>query len=205
MIAFLIVLCAILLLVCAYCLAHFANKRRNRAAAVEGFLLNQREAPVRALRYGFFRSSHNGCGWIAAYNACRILGDPVSPAEIISDFERYGAILFGLFGTLPAALTHFFRKRGYRAESTTDREQFDALAKASDVCVLWYWHSKGAHFICLRLCGQGFLGYNVFSDRKEPFLLGPSVLEFLKARNYHAPRLIAVKKEASDHDERTTA
>ena len=194
MIAFLIVLCAIALLIGAYCLAHFANKRRNRAAKIDDFLVSQREAPARALRYGFFRSGYNGCGWIAAYNACRILGEDVPPAEIISDFERYGAILFGLFGTSPAAMTHFFRKRGYQAVSTGKRERFDALAKASDVSVLWYWHRKGAHFIALRPGEDGFLGYNVFANVKKPYLLGPSVNGFLNARKYHAPRLIAVKR-----------
>ena len=194
MIALLIVFGVIALLVGAYCVTHFVNKRRNRAAKVDGLLLNQKEENAKQFRYGFFRSSHNGCGWIATYNACRILGKDVPPAEIISDFERYGAILFGAFGTIPAAVTHFFRKRGFETVSTGRRERFDALAKASDVCVLWYWHKKGAHFISLSAGEDGYLGYNVFTDVKKPYLLGPSVDGFLKARNYHAARLIAVKK-----------
>lgn len=205
MIAVLSVFGVIVLLAAAYCIAHFVNKRRNRAVKVDGLLLNQLEENAKQFRYGFFRSSHNGCGWIATYNACRILGEDVPPAEIISDFERYGAILFGAFGTIPAALTHFFRKRGFEAISTGKRERFDALAKAADVCVLWYWHSKGAHFISLSPSEDGYLGYNVFTDVKKPYLLGPSVEGFLKARKYHAPRLIAVKKEAFDHDEKPTA
>lgn len=205
MIAFLIVLCAIVLLVLAYGAVHLVNRRRNRAAPVDDFLYNQREAPARALRYGFFRSGYNGCGWIAAYNACRILGEPVTPAEIISDFERYGAILFGLFGTLPAALTHFFRKRGCRVVSTGKRERFDALAAEADVCILWFWHRRGAHFIALQPTEQGYLGYNVYHNAKRPVLLGASVQAYLENRNYHAPRLIAVKKEASNDDERATA
>lgn len=205
MTAILIVLCVFASLGVAYCAAHFVNRRRNRAAAIDGFLHNQSEAPARQLRYGFFSSAYNGCGWIAAYNACRVLGENVPPAEIISDFERYGAILFGLFGTFPAALTHFFRRRGCRAESTGRRERFDALAAASDVCILWYWHPRGAHFITVRPTTDGFVGYNVYSDSKRPVLLGPSLRDYLKLRNYHAPRLIAVTKEASDHDERTTA
>ena len=194
MIAFLIVLCAVVLLLVAYCIAHFVNRRRNRAAAIDGLLLNQRDAPVGKLRYGFFRSGYNGCGWIAAYNGCRILGEDVPPAEIISEFERYGAILFGLFGTSPSAPTHFFRKRGCRVVSTGKRERFDDLAKASTFSILWYWHSRGAHFITLRPDENGFVAYNVFSNVKRPYLLGPSVREFLEQKNYHAPRLIAVKK-----------
>ena len=201
MIAFLIVFCAILLLLLAYGVSHLVNRRRNRAAAPDGFLCNQHEAPARQLRYGFFRSSFNGCGWIAAYNACRILGEDVPPAEIISDFERYGAVLFGLFGTRPAALTHFFRKRGYRAEAMTKRERFDALAKAADACVLWFWHRRGAHFFALQATERGYVGYNVYSDATRPVLLGASLSAYLKARNYHAPRLLAVQKEASANDE----
>lgn len=194
MIALLIVLCAIALLLAAYWIAHLVNRRRNRAAAIDGFLLNQRAAPVTGLRYGFFRSGYNGCGWIAAYNACRILDDPVTPAEIISDFERYGAILFGLFGTSPTALTHFFRKRGCRVISTGKRARFDALAQDADVSILWYWHRRGAHFIALQPTERGYLGYNVYSNANRPVLLGVSVQAYLENRNYHAPRLIAVKR-----------
>lgn len=194
MTAILSVICAILLLLIAYGVAHFVNRRRNRAVGIDGLLYNQREAPVRSLRYGFFPSGYNGCGWVAAYNACTVLGEDVSPAEIISDFERYGAILFGLFGTVPAALTHFFRKRGYRADSTGKRERFDALAKASDVSVLWFWHSRGAHFIAVQPSEQGFLGYNVYANATRPTLLGASVQDFLEKHKYHAPRLIAVRK-----------
>lgn len=205
MIPFLIVFGVIALLVTAYCVVHVFNRRRNRAAQVEGFLHNQGDAAARQFRYGFFPSSHNGCGWIATYNACRILGDDVKPAEIISEFERYGAILFGALGTIPAALTHFFRKRGYHTASSGKRERFDEMAKDATVSILWYWHGRGAHFIALRPSEDGFVGYNVFSDTKRPIALGDSVQAFLKKRNYHAPRLIAVKKEASDLDERATA
>lgn len=204
MIAILIVLCVIVLLGIAYGATHLVNRRRNRAAGIDGFLYNQHEAPVQALRYGFFRSSYNGCGWIAAYNTCRLLGDEVAPAEVISDFERYGAVLFGLFGTLPFALTHFFRKRGYRVETSGKHDSLDAMAQAADAAILWFWHRRGAHFIALQPTPQGFLGYNVYADSKRPVLLGSSVQAFLKKRNYHAPRLIAVKK-GSDHDERATA
>ncbi|MBQ6430328.1 MAG: hypothetical protein IJJ99_00410 [Oscillospiraceae bacterium] len=200
-----IVFGVIALVVLAYGVVHLVNRRHNRAAQVDDFLHNQGDAAARQFRYGFFPSSHNGCGWIAAYNACRILGDHVQPAEIISDFERYGAILFGAFGTIPAALTHFFRKRGYRADSSGKRERFDEMAKKATVSVLWYWHGKGAHFIAVAPGEDGFVGYNVFSDTKRPIRLGASVQEFLKARNYHAPRLIAVKKELPNDDERATA
>lgn len=199
MIAFLIVLCVILLLLLAYCVAHLVNRRCNRAAEIDDFLCNQREAPAKGLRYGFFSSGYNGCGWIAAYNACRILGEDVPPAEIISDFERYGTILFGLFGTLPAAITHFFRKRGYRAVSSGKRERFDAMAKAAAVSILWFWHPRGAHFIAVQPTESGFVGYNVYADTKRPVFLGNSIEGYLKRRNYRAPRLIAVK--GIDHDE----
>lgn len=204
MIAILIVICALALLVLSYCAAHFINRRRNRTAEVDGFLHNQHDGPAKRLRYGFFSSAYNGCGWIAAYNACRILGVDVPPAEIISDFERYGAMLFGLFGTAPFALTHFFRKHGFRAESCGKRDRFDAMAKASDVSILWFWHPKGAHFIAVQPSERGFVGYNVYSDAKRPIQLGPSLQEYLKRRNYHAPRLIAVQKVSND-DERATA
>lgn len=205
MIPLLIVLAALVLLFGAYGITHLTNRRHNRTLNADGFLYNQREAPAKELRYGFFSAGYNGCGWIAVYNACRILGEIVHPSGIISDFERYGAILFGLFGTWTGAVTHYFRKRGCRVNATRKRERMDALAKAAPVSILWFWHRKGAHFIALRPSEQGFIGYNVFSNSKKAVLLGASVQEFLEKRNYHAPRLIAVKKEASEHDERATA
>lgn len=144
------------------CLHH---RKMNRKDNFDGFVFSQNAPPFSTLRYGFFRASYNGCGVVAAVNASRILECPVHPADVISDFERFGAVLFGIFGTTSFALTHYFRKRGCQIKTTCRREKMDDTAKAAPVSVLWYFHRRGAHFITLQPQEEGYLAYNAGSSR----------------------------------------
>ena len=168
------------------------NLRKNRRVGAEGLLLDQRTAPCSALRYGCFRASYNGCGVVATYNAARLLGMSVHPAEIVRSFELRGALLFGAFGTLPFAPPRFLRKRGCRVITSRRREDFDRLAKLHKVSILWYFHGRGAHFAAIRWDGTGFVGYNVFSGAGTPVPLGASLSVFLQKRRYFLPLLFCV-------------
>ena len=60
-------------------------------------------------RLGLYGASWNGCGWIAAYNAMMILGNPRPPAEIIQHFDgAWGNIALGTFGVNPFVMIDFF-------------------------------------------------------------------------------------------------
>ena len=168
------------------------NLRKNRTVGAEGLLLDQCTAPCSRLRYGFFRASYNGCGVVATYNAAYLLGKRIHPSEIIRRFERCGALLFGLFGTLPFAPRRFFRRSGCAVTTSRRREDFDRLAKSHKVSILWYFHRRGAHFITLQWDGTRYVGYNVFSGSGAPTPLGASLADFLQDRRCAVPTLTCI-------------
>lgn len=172
------------------CLHH---RKMNRKDNFDGFVFSQNAPPFSTLRYGFFRASYNGCGVVAAVNASRILECPVHPADVISDFERFGAVLFGIFGTTSFALTHYFRKRGCQIKTTCCREKMDDTAKAAPVSVLWYFHRRGAHFITLQPQEEGYLAYNAGS-RRGPVAVA-SIEDYLAKRALFG-RLITIAPKA---------
>ena len=59
----------------------------------------QREIPRGELRYGFRASAETGCGWIATYNALRLLGKRADKEEIIRYYERQLPLVHGNAGT----------------------------------------------------------------------------------------------------------
>ena len=59
----------------------------------------QRSIPADELRYGFRTSAATGCGWIATYNALRILGKKAEPEALIRYYERQLPLLHGNTGT----------------------------------------------------------------------------------------------------------
>lgn len=191
MIGLRIVLGVLLLLFGSYAASCLHHRKQNRAAELDGFLFSQDAPPFSTLRYGFFHTAYNGCGVAAAVNASRVLGDPVHPADVISDFERFGAILFGLFGSGTFAVTHWFRKRGYLVKTTRKRAEMDALAETAQVCILWYFHKRGAHFITLQPLENGYLAYNA-GRRNAPRPI-PSIEAYLKNRAFTA-RLIVISE-----------
>ena len=55
----------------------------------------QHDIPKEELRYGFRTSAATGCGWIATYNALRILGKRVDKRELIRYYERQLPLVHG--------------------------------------------------------------------------------------------------------------
>lgn len=180
MIVLLSVVGVLLLLSVPYRIVCRRHRKRNRAVDFDGFLFSQNAPPFSTLRYGYFPASYNGCGVAATVNASRILGRAVHPADVISDFERFGAVLFGLFGTASFAITHYFRKQGCRVKLTYRRAAMEKAAKAAPVSVLWYVHRRGAHFVTLQPQDDGFLAYN--AGRRSAPLQIVSPEEFLAKR-----------------------
>ncbi len=181
-----------------YAALHGVNLRKNRAVETEGLLYDQCAAPCSRLRYGFFPASYNGCGVAATYNAALLLGAPVPPAEIIREFEWHGALLCGLFGTLPHAPRRFLRRRGFHVAKTRRRREFDRLARKAPVSILWYTHRRGAHFIALRWDGAQFWGYNVWRGGKAPVGLGASLAAFLQKRRSAFSLLLNIQPPEGD-------
>ena len=159
----------------------------------------QKQIPKDQWRYGLRSSAATGCGWIASYNALRILGEDVTPEEILSIFLRQLPPIHGTIGTTIFGPALFFKKRGYKVKHTACNDRFDEMAKESDVCLLFFrWREKlklGAHFIALRHTPEGFFGYNTYRNSTGPDVYGASLEAFLKRRKYFGCVLFCVKKK----------
>lgn len=159
----------------------------------------QREIPKEQWRYGFRASAATGCGWIATYNALLLMGYTPKPEELIRFYERQLPLIHGNFGTSILGPAMYFKARGFGVDYISRREKFDALAKKSDVCILYYrWCSGykfGAHFVALHHTENGFVGYNTYKDSKGSDAYGPSLGAFLKKKKYFGAVLIGIQNK----------
>ena len=165
---------------------------------MEDLIYCQRDIPRQQWRYGLRSSAATGCGWIATFNALRILGDHTAPEELIRYYEQQFPLVHGNLGTTILAPAMYFKKQGYRVDWASRYDRFDALASASDVCILFYrWRDKwqfGSHFVTVRCTQDGFVGYNTYRNSKGPDRYGRSLEKFLRNKKYFGAVLISICK-----------
>lgn len=166
---------------------------------MEEMICNQKNID---LRYGLRASSVTGCGWIAAYNALRLMGYRPKAEKVAAWFERLFPVVNGNLGTFVLTPAVFFKKLGFGVRVLTRRSDFDEAAKRSDVCLLFYrWQKKlkgGAHYVALQYKDGRFTGYNTYRNSQTPDDYGESLEAFLKKRKYFLTVLIAVKDKAKE-------
>ena len=128
------------------------------------FICNQQDIPKEQWRYGLRSSAATGCGWIATYNALRILGYRAKPEQLIRYYEHQLPLIHGNLGTSFWGPGLCFRHWGFAVEFCGKRKEFDAVAQRSDACILFYrWRRGckfGAHFVALRKTETEYIGYN---------------------------------------------
>ena len=162
-------------------------------------IYNQRAIPAEQWRYGFRPSSATGCGWIATYNALRLLGWGVEIEELIRWYECQLPLIHGNAGTtLPAPYLRL-RQWGFPVKLVWDRRKFDTAAWEADACILFYrWRRGcrlGAHFVALHHGEDGFIGYNTFKNSTGPDRYGPSLDAFLRKHRYFTPVLMCIQNK----------
>ena len=157
----------------------------------------QRDIPPQELRYGFRTSAATGCGWIATYNALRILGKRARKEDLIRYYERQLPLLHGNTGTSVWGPAAFFLHHGYRVKAEIRRDRFDALVEAHPVCILFYYWRKGwklgGHFVALHKTEAGVVGYNTYTNSTGPDHYGESLDAFLKKRGYFGCVLMGIE------------
>ena len=117
-------------------------------------------------RMGLRSSDKNGCGWIAAYNAMILLGNPQRPADVIKRFDA-SSLVFGFLGTNPLYISGYFKEKGYDVEFSsilTSRKTRESLAQNATVGILLYAHSSGMHYVTFQWTGTEYNIYNVGSS-----------------------------------------
>ena len=166
---------------------------------MDDLIYNQKKIQKGQWRYGFRSSAATGCGWIATYNALRLMGYQVDVEKLIRYFTWQIPIINGNMGTFLFGPAIFFRQKGFPVKIAVRRKQFDKLVKDSDVCVLfYYWHRKfrfGAHFVAVQYREGKFVGYNTYSNSTGPDVYGESLERFLKGKKYRFPVLMAVRNK----------
>ena len=165
---------------------------------MKDMILCQRDIPRDELRYGFRASADTGCGWIATYNALRLLGRRAEPKELIRWYERMLPLLHGNTGTIFFAPAIFFKQHGFRTRLEVRREKFDGVVAGSDVCILfYYWRNKwklGGHFVALHKTDRGIFGYNTYKNSRAADSYGDSLAEFLNKRGYFGCVLLGIRE-----------
>ena len=164
---------------------------------MDDLIYNQREIPKNKWRYGLRTSAATGCGWIATYNALRLMNYRATPEDLIRYYTRQLPLIHGNAGTSIPGPVIFFLQQGFRVKVTARRKKFDDLVRNSDVSILFYrWRNKwrfGAHFVTVRHQDGKFIGYNTYRTSKGPDDYGTSVEAFLRQRKYFSPVLIAIQ------------
>ena len=164
---------------------------------MDDLIYNQTKIPKDRWRYGLRSSAATGCGWIAVYNALRLMGYRVEPKKLIRYFERQLPLLHGNTGTSIWGPALYFKRWGFPVKMSARREQFNELAKESDVSILYYgWRQgwrMGFHFVALRWDGEKFVGYNTYRGSEGPDIYGPSLEAFLRKKGYFCPVLTVVR------------
>lgn len=164
---------------------------------MDDLIYNQRKIPADQWRYGFRTSAATGCGWIATYNALRLMGYRTNPEGLIHYYEWQLPFVHGNAGTTILAPAQFFTQHGFGVETASCQDKFDDLAKRSDVCILFYRWRKGcklgAHFVAVQYQDGKFTGYNTFRTSAGPDDYGDSLEGFIEAHKFFAPVLIGIK------------
>ena len=159
----------------------------------------QRDIPKEELRYGLRSSAATGCGWIATYNALRILGKRADKEELIRYYERQLPLLHGNTGTSIWGPAAFFAHHGFAVRTEVRREQFDRVVEACSVCILFYYWRKGwklgAHFVALHKTDRGIVGYNTYKNSKGADLYGESLDGFLREKGYFGCVLMGISEK----------
>lgn len=161
-------------------------------------IFNQHNIPKKQWRYGFRSSAATGCGWIATYNALKLMGYHPKPEKLIRWFTWQLPLINGNMGTFFLSPAFFFKQYKFPVKIVFRRGRFDRMVQESDVCILfYYWRKKwrfGAHFTALQNQDGHVIGYNTFSNSDGPDDYGSSLEAFLKKRKYAFPVLTCIRK-----------
>jgi len=164
-----------------------------------GYIFNQNEIPKGKWRYGLRSSAAVGCGWIATYNALKMLGRNPNPDKLIRYYEHVFPVVNGNFGTFIPSVAYFFKKNGYKVKVIAKRSGFDDAMRNCDVGILFfYWHRKlkiGAHFVTVVYRDGRFIGLNTFKNSEGCDDYGESLEGFLEKQKYFMPVLLCISQK----------
>ena len=119
------------------------QKKRSPYSA-DGYIVDQ--AQLTDIRYGVFTSDINGCGWIAAFNFFKALGQTVNEKALADELIRY-SIFRGLVGTDLFRLKRMLKRHGYKTRLVFRWNKKARLPEETRAGVIYYCHKDGFHFV----------------------------------------------------------
>lgn len=135
----------------------------------DGYIINQNK--MKDVVIGDYKTSYNGCGWIAVYNLLKLLGKPVHYKNVI---DTIGAELplNGLFGTGVPRVMKALKALGVHV--------CKHLNKPGSVGIINYCHGKGCHYVAYERLPDGRLHlYNDIQGKEDDIVTWE---EFLSKR-----------------------
>lgn len=114
-----------------------------------------------------YTMSYGGCEIIAVHNALLSLGKRLSAkemAELISHFERHGAVRGGLWGVAPQAVKPYFKRKGYRVKRIWSRKEktINRMGEESDTLIVFTYNNRQDIF-------DGMHTVNISKDEEGKF------------------------------------
>lgn len=165
------------------------------------YIYNQTKIPKRQWRYGLRSSAETGCGWIAVYNALKLMGYYEDPENLTRYFQNRLPGINGTLGTFLPDLIAFFKKRGFAVDVIKRQSSFDRAVRASDACILFYWWRQGKrlgnHYVALAWRDGTVMGYNTYRNSVTVDRYGISLDAFLRKQRFFWPILIAISDETA--------
>ena len=171
-----------------------SNELSDSSNCFNDFIYNQKDEDVKKYRYGFSTTGQSGCGWVATYNALKMLGVLMEPYDIIREYEMSsGLMVYGFSGTNPISIAQFFDKKGYVVNIFFD--DYTGTAKKYNVVnIMNYRHSSGGHYVAIKYEDESFKGYNTFCNNTTVDILGKSITT-LRGGEYEGDILICISKK----------
>ena len=134
--------------------------------SADGYIVDQ--DCFHSLRYRTMPADINGCGWIAAFNLRRFLGQEPDWREVLRELE--GMHLWNVPGpTLMTVMRAYLQRWVPEARETVGREE--ALAAAAQSCagIFRYREKREPHFISYIRTEDGTFRFFNVADGEEDF------------------------------------
>ena len=120
---------------------------------------------------------YSGCEIIATFNALKALGKADSPnfmAELISEYEKHGAALWGEFGISPPAICTYLKRHGFSVvtEKKADDKSLDMADSRCRVFIATVYNNAKditaqIHTVCITKDKNRYILHNAYRKNQK--------------------------------------
>ena len=139
---------------------------------------------------------YSGCEIIATFNALKALGKADSPdfmAELISEYEKHGAALWGEFGVSPLAIYAYLKKQGFSVVTAKkdDDKSLDIADRRCRVFIVTMYNNARditaqIHTICITKEENQYILHNAYRRNQKGVYVASNSYTTLKEAITHA-------------------